>query len=471
VSTWNLDEGQNVPCYDQSAGCPASKKGAGSWRQGYALMKLAVISDVHFGDPSSTLAKLDGEGRPKLGRAFEPFIQAAGNRNDFLVLLGDIFDFSVSDYATAYHVASNFFAEVNRQELAREILYVPGNHDFSFWNIALHEINVINQIKSGQAPKMRWTIPAVLDARAGVPAQSALTLVGVGAKRAPTAPGDHKYGGLFLDRFTAPPGSALQPMPVNVAYPNAYVCDSEGCTLLTHGHYFEPYWSMTLPIVQRIVGPDLVLQSGEVDLEALVAVNFPLNELASAGLGQAGPLASVVGHIVTDLRTGSLEREKRYLQAAFEYLDDEVFTSAGWCFPKEIVSDAFLGMAKAVLLETLKRQKSHCGARFNSSFLDDPRICTNLDRFLRACATERANIRYQSLEVPEINALIFGHTHRSIPSASPLYHASSETNGPLTIFNTGGWLETTPGGPIDAAVFTYDSERWPRWESRAISLE
>ncbi len=433
-------------------------------------MKLAVISDVHFGDRSSTLAGIDEQGKARLGRTFEAFAAAAGKANDYLVLLGDIFDFSVSDYATAYSIASIFFAEVNRRGLAREILYIPGNHDFSFWNIALHEINVINQLKAGQLPKMRWTIPAVLDARATHYGSSPLTLVGVGQK-APASVTKHggKYGGLFLDQFTVPPNSALAPMTVNVAYPNAYVCDSKGCTLLTHGHYFESYWSMTLAIVQRILGRDLVLKSGCVDLEALVAVNFPLNELASAGVGQAGPLTDVVRQIVADLRTGNVTREEQYVNAAFEYLDDDVFKFGPWGFLKEMLTDSFIGICKTAVLGALRIQKELPRARNNRHFLDDPRVCANVDLFLRACSVELKTIRESGIDVPDVNSLIFGHTHDSIPSSAPVSHPFPGTHKTLSICNTGGWLESRPGTPIDAAVFTFDSERSPHWTSLAIN--
>ena len=431
-------------------------------------MKLAVISDVHFGDPCSALAAMDRGGEPQLGRAFEPFVQATGEGNDFLILLGDIFDFSVSDYATAYAIASIFFAEVNRRGIAREILYIPGNHDFSFWNIALHEINVINQLKAGQLPKMRWTIPAVLDSRVSRQASSHLTLVGVGHKSPVSAKHGGKYGGLFLDQFTVPPGSSLQPMTVNVAYPNAYVCDSQGSTLLTHGHYFESYWSMTLSIVRRILGQDLVLKPGCGDLEALVAINFPLNELASAGVGQAGPLTNVVRQIVADLRTGNVRREEQYVNAAFKYLDDEVFTFGRWGFLKELLTDMSLGVTKAAVLGALKVQKDIPRARNNRHFLEDARVRSNLDLFLRACVVELANIRNTGVDVPDVHSMIFGHTHDSIPSSAPFSHLFPDSPRVLSICNTGGWLESTRGGGIDAAVFMYDSNCSPHWSSWEI---
>ena len=57
-------------------------------------MRLVVISDTHFGDPMGTLI-VENNGSYKPGEKFEQFSKAAGKNNDYLVLLGDIFDFSL----------------------------------------------------------------------------------------------------------------------------------------------------------------------------------------------------------------------------------------------------------------------------------------------------------------------------------------------------------------------------------------
>jgi predicted phosphodiesterase len=49
---------------------------------------------------------------------------------DYLVLLGDIVDFSVASYREAYRQARCFFRRLQDDGLAEEIVYVPGNHDF-----------------------------------------------------------------------------------------------------------------------------------------------------------------------------------------------------------------------------------------------------------------------------------------------------------------------------------------------------
>ena len=62
-------------------------------------MKLAFISDTHFGDEMCTLVDHANLGP---GQKFDSFASAAGRGNDFLVLLGDIFDFSIAPYEDVY---------------------------------------------------------------------------------------------------------------------------------------------------------------------------------------------------------------------------------------------------------------------------------------------------------------------------------------------------------------------------------
>jgi len=55
-------------------------------------MRVAVLSDTHFGDPLCTLVSSGTrEKEPSIGPAYEPLARAVG-KVDYLVLLGDILD-------------------------------------------------------------------------------------------------------------------------------------------------------------------------------------------------------------------------------------------------------------------------------------------------------------------------------------------------------------------------------------------
>jgi len=426
-------------------------------------MKIVVVSDVHFGDPTSTLAAVVNNS-PQLARGFGAFAEKASTGNDFLVLMGDLFDFSVANYAEVYRTAQVFFQEIRQRGIAQEVIFVPGNHDFSFWHIAMHEANVINQITKGGEPKRRWTMPGILDDREP-DARKKFTLAGVTAKDPPGP----RYGGLFLDSLAG----HETPLTFNVAYPNLYVIEPGGATtLLTHGHYFETYWSIALHAAQRVlVDAPGISQMGTPKIEDIVAVNFPLNELASAGIGQAGKLTDAIREIQRNAKDGQLVKIRQYLQRARNWAD-ELVTFHGFIVGalREYVSDKTLDGVRDTILKAIEEAKDHPTVRGDAEFLGRAETRANVDAYLDACVLELGALKASyNIDVPFPKSLTFGHTHRAVllddPSASTtLCRAAGEM---VTFHNTGGWLSTRPG-TIGGAVFTYDSGRQPRWQSAGV---
>ncbi len=98
-------------------------------------MKLAIISDTHLGDPMSTMVKPTDNGGWEICDNYDQFTAKAGKENDYLILLGDILDFSVAGYQKAYEAAKVFFEKIQEDKIANEIIYVPGNHDADLWHI------------------------------------------------------------------------------------------------------------------------------------------------------------------------------------------------------------------------------------------------------------------------------------------------------------------------------------------------
>ena len=84
-------------------------------------MKLAIISDTHFGDPDCGLVGKSGGAFHLNWCRFKKFADQIGADNDFLVMVGDVFDFSISSYAEAYSAAKLFFDAVQNHHLANDI--------------------------------------------------------------------------------------------------------------------------------------------------------------------------------------------------------------------------------------------------------------------------------------------------------------------------------------------------------------
>lgn len=418
-------------------------------------MRLAIISDPHFGDPACSLVQEDPTepGEYVTTAKYDAFRAAVGQGNDYLVVLGDVFDFSVATYQEAYSAAKAFFGKIVVNGVASEVIYVPGNHDFSAWNTVLHEITVINRMKAGKPIEPpRWSLPGVLDDRPQAP-QPGFSLPLVTAKN-----GTPKYGGLFLDSLS--PGQSLV---FNVAYPNLYLVTDRGeAFVLTHGHYLEGYWSFAGGFARRIAQGDLKLLGGNVmDMDDLVSLNFPLNELSSASLGQAGPLTALVRTIQKDVKRHKLERVTRYLDRLTDYLDE--LTKFPWYKQYlEWLTDAALKKLKEMVLEKLN---GYSPARNDETFMDTSEFHDLLDTFLVAswmevCALNEPRYGY---DLPRFKGVVFGHTHDPVPPGSPAMrrHLFKTTGDSLSLYNTGGWLcDTDPPDytkPVGGVVIRYET--------------
>ena len=126
-------------------------------------MRIVMISDTHFGDPMCTLVNHDTLAP---GKAYKNFTEKAGQENDYLVLLGDIIDFSIVGYAKAYTVAKAFFRLIKQDKIAKSIIYVPGNHDFEMWHTVECQINIIRQVREGRPPRQfHWSVPGLIEDR------------------------------------------------------------------------------------------------------------------------------------------------------------------------------------------------------------------------------------------------------------------------------------------------------------------
>lgn len=403
-------------------------------------MRVAVLSDTHFGDDLGTLVVEPPGGPPRLGPGYAPLARAVG-RADYLVLVGDVLDFSVASFEKAYRHAKVFFTALQADGLARQIVYIPGNHDFDIWNIVEHQVNVINQLKQGELPRaFSRSVPGVIDDRRPV-GEDGLVLPRVAAKPQWHDNGT-KYGNLFLDSITrvksSRPGvrSEGRKLTFNFVYPNLYLVGANGeSVLVTHGHYFESYWSVASDWLLELTGDELGLEvPGELNLQELVGLNLPLNQLACTGVGQAEPLTAFVRRLQRDVEAGRLASVARLFDR-FEAL---------------VVARARSRSAfrRGVVRYTLRRIRqwvlgalaSHPHARYSRLFLSEPSVRNRFRRYYQHSLNELAQLsRDQGLHVPPPSHVIFGHTHQ--PIAWGAGEIEDDIDGHTVSFcNTGGWL-------------------------------
>ena len=400
-------------------------------------MRLAVVSDTHLGDDLCTLVRPGRGGTPSgPGPGYAALRDALG-RVDYLVLLGDIVDLSVASYEDAYRDAKAFFTALQRDGLARELVYVPGNHDFDIWNVVEHQVSVINQLKQGELPRpFKRAGPGVIDAREPVPR---LHLPDV-APHPEWHSARTDYGGLFLDHITLRPSEGDgrrgvgERLVFDFAYPNLYLVTEDGeSVLLTHGHYFEAYWTFLGEWAVRLAGDDLPHERpGELSVRELVGVNFPLHQLACSGIGQAQPLTVLARRLQLDLAAGRTDRVARYL----ERLEAVV---AGGHVPwlARLVRRWLARRARASIVDALREAEQ---TRFSRSFLSRPAVRERFRRYFRSSLAELDRLRTEhGLDLPPPRHVVFGHTHQPIPWSSD--ELADRVDGhEVRLCNTGGWL-------------------------------
>jgi hypothetical protein len=400
-------------------------------------MRIAIVSDTHFGDDLCVLVRpAAGTRAPELGPGYPPLRRALGSV-DYLVLLGDIIDLSVASYADAYGAAKVFFSALQEDGLAGEVVYVPGNHDFDIWNVVEHQVSVINQLKQGELPRpFRRAVPGVIDAREPAPR---LQLPDVHAH-----PDWHRsradYGGLFLDHITlrregGGRRGVGERLPFDFAYPNLYLVQEDGTSVVfTHGHYFEAYWTLLGEWALRLADDDLANERpGELSVQELVGVNFPLHQLACSGIGQAQPLTGLARRLQLELYAGRSERLALYL----ERLEASVASGRGNGVLSRLAKRWLLRLGRKRLLAALDGAER---TRFSRAFLSRPAVRERFRRYYGACLGEVARLRdAHGLEVPAPGHVVFGHTHQPIPWGSD--ELVDTVDGRTVRFcNTGGWL-------------------------------
>lgn len=410
-------------------------------------MRIAIISDTHFGDDHCALVYEEG-GTLMKGVKYDAFQSAIGPKCDYLVLLGDILDFSIASYEKAYRIAQFFFQIIKEKDIAAELVYVAGNHDADIWHIIQHQRAVINRLKKGVLPvSFEHSVAGVVDDRQKAPKRQ-LLLDKITPRDQPDFP---PYGGMFLDHITQPETN------FNFAYPNLYVVSDNETVLLTHGQYLEPFWSILGETANRIAYDDLKV--GEVDIEEMVEMNFPLNQLACTGIGQAGVLTRVARMVEVEVKAGNLARVKKYLDRLEKEIDH--LTDYGWL--KELIVDFLLRKVKKEFLETLEEVEQ---TRYSEEFLYQKAVRARFKRFYAACLQELGAINadepfnQSGLGIPAPTRVIFGHTHQPIgwndPNPPKLETVGSDAPRRLTLHNTGGWL--TQGDKFcGAEVFIYET--------------
>ena len=361
-------------------------------------MRIAIISDTHFGDAGSKLVR-DGVA-PKDYRSIQAFdalcefLNPNGDQPvDFLVLNGDTLDFSINSFEEACKAARPFFQAVADPaiNLAKQIVVIPGNHDKEIWDVVEWERHITRKMQNCEDPEaFTRTQPAIIRY-----ADDDIDLPGVSKRK------DGTYGGLFLKGLFTKDGPSA---PIIVAYPNLYIQTTDDTYMVTHGHMLEPAWVL----LSELLG-DHLRGDQPLTLQELEEFNIPLTALVCSGVGQAGDVTKLFYAIQVEAKSGKVDTLRRILNHVIPKLDDLIETHR----LLEWSDNVFLWALKRIGLSVAAEAE---GARYDKRFLEHTPVRQRFARFYRGSVEQARG----SLGLPAPDKVIFGHTHEPIEANSPM---------------------------------------------------
>lgn len=403
------------------------------------IENIAVISDLHIGDPACKIIKVkktsrnkkkiaseDFETTPTFDRLVELIMKKTGNRSlDILVLNGDNIDFSISSFEKSLIAAKPFFNSLSEQKIAKNIFYIPGNHDKQIWDAVEWETNIIARLKKREEPRpFRRTQPALIN----LPA-STIELPGVSLVEDTT-----RFGKLFIEGLF---DSEENTIPIYIAYPNLYIKTFAETFMVTHGHMFELPWLLLSELLSGILECEKV--------EHFEELNFPLTSMICTGIGQGGRVSELLYEIQSEAKSGKSKALSLALDSIIPRLEllidlgfwDHLDESLLYFFSRKAISIA---------------ENDIVDPRGNKEFLNTVDTRKRFSRFLTAACFEVKNL--WSLTPP--TKLFYGHTHESSAYDNPNTDMPHPLlpNTKMHLYNTGGWLEGGKGG---AEVFFIDA--------------
>jgi hypothetical protein len=223
---------------------------------------------------------------------------------------------------------------------------------------------------------------------------------------------------------------------------------------MTHGHYFESYWSLGAEWALHLAGDDLAPQGGELlALEDMVALNLPLSQLACSGIGQVHPLQEVVQSVRSEASAGRTDSLGKYLGRVHRTLEALQRPPA----LQRLVQAGVLSWITRRFLRTLESIEQ---ARYSRAFFNRPDVRERFRRYFRQCLGEVAAMRSRhGVDLPIPSRVLFGHTHQPIPWDSEEL-VDSVDGHPVSLHNTGGWLLRRQSRTVDflgAEVLVYET--------------
>jgi len=397
-------------------------------------MSVAITSDIHLGNPDSRLS--DGTDFYPYG-FYKDFREAIFSFTgteplEALILNGDILDFSINSFEKSIHIGRHFFQQLYADKIAREIIYIPGNHDKQIWDGTEWDSRIIKKLNEYSDPEefRHYQSGAV-----NLKNSPIIDLDKV--KRGP----DNTYGNIYLKGLFK---SKEESLPVNIVYPNLYIITEKDSIIVTHGHMIEPAWVI---LSELLYGLDKYLP-GNINMSRLEAWNVPVTASICTGIGQAKEVSDLIRLIaeqaynkrteaLSDLLDHFARKALNKTKGAYKYFLEHVVFKYG----KKKILDIAVNIEKS---------------RFNEEKLKSDIAQKRLVTFYNSTLAIM-----DELKLPKPNKFIYGHTHLATPASKPFKLPA--LTGDLNYYNTGGWLpqkDSKKDIQTHAEVFLIDKKRF-----------
>jgi UDP-2,3-diacylglucosamine pyrophosphatase LpxH len=374
-------------------------------------MKTAIISDTHFGDSKSRLTKNDKfDSSGSYSKLRSEILNYTGNKPvEYFILNGDIMDFSINSFHESIEIARPFFQQLKKDNLAKHIVYIPGNHDKQIWDAVQWDTNVIGNLTKYKDPTpFRCIQPGIID----LSAKKDLFLPDV------TQDKEEKYGDFFLKGLFKSKNDFI---PISVVYPNLYLKRSSDTIIITHGHMMEPAWVLSSELLIGVANIP-----NKIKLKDLEEWNVPLTSMICTGIGQAGPVSQLLYQIALESYQKNTKTLKQVLDKVLPRVDELI--KLKWYL------EGFDNLAlEALRKEALSVASEVEETRGDKNFLKNDESIKRFLTFFNATVEEM-----KKLKLNRPTKILFGHSHIPINAESP--YDLNPIIPDLDFYNTGGWL-------------------------------
>ena len=387
-------------------------------------MKIAIISDLHFGDSSSKFVNQDGVFDSKLAYfEFKKGLKFLLKDNieplDYLILNGDILDFSINSFTNSFKIAKPFFEQLSKDRICKNIIYIPGNHDHAIWEAAEWDNHILSNLNNYENPdQYKHTQCGILDLN------ETLILPEV----------NKEYGNFFIKGLF---DSKESEIPIAIVYPNLYIKTETENIIVTHGHFFELNWCLMSYLFANSQELNIPKLSSLKDIEEF---NSPIISLICTGVGEGGAITDLIYKIQQELKQNNFN----LLNKVFNKIFNTLFYLPWYLKPFNIIIKNILKIFINTFATTLVTNRN------NIDFLSDSIVFQLMKNFLLLSRSDYTI--YHQLQNFNPTSLIFGHTH--VPTINNNFDIKKELQDKMKIYNTGGWLKET-----NATIILIDNKK------------